>query len=166
MNQTTVFSNLRIATTPFLLLTRGSPLFMAVLLLLLDLIDCDVKKAWNKKIYDETQCKKNFQYQSCDKLIDVSQYIVGISLLYKYSGMSYSYIQLLLFFTFWRFIGVIFFIYYRDTRYLVPFFDVTKELMVLWVIMNGKVSTNAIALICICKLIFEQLKNGKKQEYV
>jgi hypothetical protein len=75
-----------------------------------------------------------------------------------------SIIYLLYLFIFWRFIGVVLFIYYKNTQFLVLFYDIIKEFLLLYYI-NSFSYTNLI-IISIAKILFEYKKNGTKINYI
>ena len=156
-NYTLLFGTLRLLATPVLLLASKSPLIMAFLLLVLDVLDCSRYHQYVVKGFgnNDIQCTHNFLYQATDKLSDIFQYAIAILIL----GNTVSQQFFLLLLT-WRTLGVIAFLYTKDTRYLVPFFDGIKEMMFLWWLCNGNPSMVFIILICVAKITFEAWKNG------
>ena len=156
------FSIIRLLVTPVLLLAYQSPLIMAVLLLVLDVVDCSRFHLYFIKEFGsrDEQCTHNYLYQATDKLIDIFQYAIAILILCKYVGSPFHTLSVYL--LAWRTIGVMGFIYSKNTIYLVPFFDCIKEILVLWWLCNGTPSSTLVFIVCIAKIIFETWKNGNK----
>lgn len=97
-------------------------LTLPVLLYLLDGLDCVL-------YYKTTSCTFTFDYQLNDKLCDVISYW----LLFAFFKLD----DTLLFFTFYRSIGVLLFYLTRDNRWLIVFFDFVKEYL-LYSFVFGK----------------------------
>lgn len=164
MDATTFLFIIRLLLTPILWIARNSCLHMAVVLLIVDLIDC--KKLWYKLLWNETAvCTTELRYQILDKISDLFQYTIAIVLLSIHSTITKDFTRLLYTFVAWRAIGVVCFILEADTRYLVPFADVIKELLIVYAVFNQQYRIEAIIIACALKIAFEVWKNGTKQIY-
>ena len=164
ISQTLRFVLLRVMCTPLLWFCRDSPIKMVVALLILDFMDCDLKKVVNVIHGEEPGfCTNDLVYQVSDKVVDVLQYAVAIWLLcvysYSYSSIVYVLTALLV----WRIIGVREFILTKDTTHLVLFLDGIKEIILLHCLYNGVYFKEFAVLVCIGKICFEYLKNGKEK---
>lgn len=167
ISQTILFSMLRVLNTPLLWFCKESPVTMAIILLILDFIDCDLRHMMFHSIGTKNiQCTRNFVYQTSDKVVDLLQYTVAIWLLCMFSDMNSNVIYILLGLLVWRVIGVCKFILTRDVTHLVLFFDAIKEIMFLYGFYNGSYFKELVVLVCIGKIGFEYFKNGQHQNYV
>jgi hypothetical protein len=88
-----------------------------------------------------------------DKLADLFQYLVAAHVL-QYGLPTYIKPLVMLLIA-WRSIGVGLFIAFKDTRWLVPFFDGIKETMVAYQF----VSPQGLIAVCFAKVVFEFWKN-------
>jgi hypothetical protein len=123
-------------------------LTLPILLYLLDGIDC-------VQYYKTTSCAFTFDYQFNDKLCDVISYW----LLFSFFKVD----DALLFFTFYRSIGVLLFYLTRDNRWLILFFDFVKEYL-LYSFIFGR-DYRYLPFFIILKIYFEYywhcIKNNK-----
>ncbi len=99
-------------------------LLLAFLLYVLDQVDYGWERLAGPK---GEMCAKQFSYQLPDKIVDSMSYLM-LFLFFDFNSTSFT--ILLLFFTFWRVIGVALFTWKKQGIYLITNFDLIKELMV------------------------------------
>jgi len=92
-------------------------------------------------------------------MVDVVQYLFALVLLWSFSDMKKEFLELLFVLLAWRAVGVGMFTAFEDTRFLIPFLDGIKELLLLWWFCNGDVRGIYVIVVCVCKIIFEYRKN-------
>jgi len=115
-------------------------LILPILLIVLDKCDDTITIPLN-----DTKCAKTFGYQSLDKIVDCFSYLLLLSVL--------DYDPLLIFFIFYRIIGVLLFLLTRKSYPLIIFFDFVKEYLLYRYIFGTNYSY--ICLFILFKIIFE-----------
>jgi hypothetical protein len=167
----TAFVLLRLLCSVFLFaLPRGRslPLTLAGALLALDLVDGFVRRWWVRATSSSRaapppplspdECDP--RYQTWDKLTDQIQYAVALAILAR-SGSSFgSAIPFVTCAYLWRWIGVCFFVAdgavgWRGKRWLVPFPDLTKELLVAAWAVSSSHRVAAFGVVAVAKTAFE-----------
>jgi len=151
------FRKIRILLTPLLLLSGNSIIGTVFLLLLLDTSDC-------LSLFFKHKCSTNWNYQKYDKIIDLFHYFIAIFILSINGKIKKEFLFILIVFYLWRCIGVILFIRYKDVRFLIPFFDFIKELLVIYVFFKNNIYVYIIGIVL--KIMFEIFLHGKKIKYV
>jgi hypothetical protein len=101
---------------------------------------------YNKKY---NGCTKTFYYQNTDKICDSVSYLLIFVLLALYFKTDYILLLIILY----RIIGVILFYITKNSKWLIIFFDFTKEyLFYLFVFGNNY---NYIPIFILCKIYYE-----------
>jgi hypothetical protein len=147
---------LRILATPLLFFTRNSIPYTVLLLVFLDIVDCNplVLKMFSKEEIEKHQyCSLNHKYLVIDKLIDVFQYIVAIYFLS--AQLPKHVIHVLAGFTLTRLIGIFFHIQTREPAYFVIFFDFIKEYLLLFYIYQPNLTLTILIQTIVGKIVFE-----------
>jgi hypothetical protein len=125
-------------------LTNG---YKAILLILADVLDCNIVKVvkyFNNLKPDSSYCK-HYLYQIGDKLLDSMSYV----LIYKLLDLNPIYLFLIVY----RLIGIYLFDRYQDSKYLIMFPDLFKEILAYDYYFGG--FDKGIALVVLLKIIFE-----------
>ena len=96
-------------------------------------------------LYKNNSCTKLFYYQYTDKICD--------SISYLFLFLFFKIDNLLLFFTLYRIIGVILFIITKNSRWLILFFDFSKEYLFYFFIFKNNYLY--LPMFIFCKFCFE-----------
>ena len=124
---------------------------------ILDTIDCGVTKLFYKY-----SCQTH-QYQSNDKLIDLMTYVLVIIIFWNYLPDNHK--NILLIALFWRMIGVIRFYDTNNSKYMIIFPDLFKELLLLYYLDSLNiinVNMYSIGILTIIKIFYEYLHHKIK----
>lgn len=146
---------LRFAATPLLFATRQSILGTVLMLIFLDIIDCNplVLKLFPPE-YANTGCSYDATYQLLDKSLDIFQYIVAIALLRPI--LPKSIFMITLFFLAFRIIGMIVYLFNKNNNTFIFFIDFIKEYLTLFALI-GQPSTLILSGAIILKVGYEYL---------
>jgi hypothetical protein len=153
---------LRILATPLLFLTRNSIPYTVLLLVFLDIVDCNplILKMFPKEELEKHQyCTLNHEYVVIDKIIDVLQYCVAIYFLS--SQLPKHVLHVLMGFTLTRIIGIFFHIKTKNPTYFVIFFDFIKEYLLLFYIYQPHLTLELLVQTMIGKIAFEYAMHKK-----
>ena len=147
---------LRFALTPALYYTRYNVIYTILLLILLDIIDCNplVLKLFPPEFAGHG-CSYDSRYQLLDKSIDIIQYIVAIALLKPILPKS-IFIALLIFLVY-RIIGIIVYHYNNNNKTFIVFIDFFKEYLALYAIFGTSISPLILLSSIALKVGFEYL---------
>lgn len=160
------FQQLRLLLTPCIFLSKYigcngnngdmSLIILAVLLLLLDIIDCKVVQII--KHIDKKLCSRSNYYQMGDKFIDQIQYGAAIIMVWTWPILNDQQKLILLASWIWRSVGVVIFMKTKNLRVLTVFPDMIKEFLVLWFFIPQS-NWIVIVLLIGLKMIFEYAKS-------
>ena len=153
---------LRILATPLLFFTRNSIPYTVLLLVFLDIVDCNplILKTFDKKKLEEHQyCTLTHKYMYIDKLIDVFQYCVAIYFLSP--KLPKQVLHVLMGFTITRLIGIFYHIKTKNPTYFVIFFDFIKEYLLLFYIYQPNLTIEILVEAMIGKIAFEHFVHKK-----
>ena len=148
----------RFILTPIIALAGNNYLKLVIILIFLDLIDCNplfIKLLPKEEIKKQEYCSKNRRYFIVDKWLDLYQYIFALILLRSIFSNNSYYILISLFF--YRFIGVILYQLTGDSINFIYFFDFIKEYIVLIAIYGNKVPRNILVTSVVLKIGYEYL---------
>ena len=147
---------LRILGTPLLFFTRNSIPYTVLLLVFLDIVDCNplVLKMFSKEEIEKHQyCSLNYEYVVIDKIIDIFQYCVAIYFLSP--KLPKHIIHVLMGFTITRLIGIFYHIRTRDPTYFIIFFDFIKEYLLLFYIYQPNLTIGILLQTIVGKIAYE-----------
>ena len=127
---------LRLAATPLLFATRHNILYTVLMLIFLDIIDCNpiVVKLFDAK-YKSQGCSKDATYQILDKVLDIFQYLVAAFLLRPILPKSIFNVTLLL--ILYRILGIGAYLYTGNNRVFELFIDFIKEYLALYAFVGS-----------------------------
>ena len=154
---------IRILATPLLYYTRNSIPYTVLLLVLLDIIDCNplIVKLVRKyrestgpaKDAEKEFCNTNHHYVLLDKLVDIIQYCIAIYFLS--SQLPLNVIHILLGFTLMRIVGVFHYSANKNPLAFVLFFDFIKEYLLLFYVYYPNFTMWLLIETMIVKIVFE-----------
>jgi hypothetical protein len=153
---------LRILATPLLFFTRKSVPYTVLLLVFLDIVDCNplVLKMFSKEEIEKHQyCSLNHEYVVIDKLIDIFQYCIAIYFLSP--QLPKHVIHVLMGFTITRLIGIFHHINTKDPTYFIIFFDFIKEYLLLFYIYQPNLTLIILIEAIVGKIAFEYVMHKK-----
>jgi hypothetical protein len=158
MNPFIPFQLFRLASSPLITIVpiheRESLLFLATLLIVLDLMDC------TKQLNTIYSLCNTYWYQFGDKIIDQVQYMVALYVLWSAPIIEVHHKTILFVAWIWRMVGVYLFISTKNKIWLTICPDLFKELLVLWYfIPNAGVIETTILIIL--KIAFEIQKSKR-----
>jgi hypothetical protein len=151
----------RIAATPLLYYTRNSIPYTVLLLVLLDIIDCN--PLFMKLIHKEDSerfCNSNHHYVLLDKLVNIFQYCIAIYFLSP--QLPPNVIHILLGFTLMRLVGLFKFSFDKNPVAFVIFFDFIKEYLLLFYIYYPNFTMWLLIETMIVKVIFEYYMHKRR----
>ena len=154
---------IRILATPLLYFTRNSIPYTVLLLVLLDIIDCNplvlklVRKykesAGKSNDTEKEYCNTNHHYVLLDKLVDIFQYCIAIYFLSTLIPLNI--IHILLGFTLMRLAGVFHYSANKNPLAFVLFFDFIKEYLLLFYVYYPDFTMGLLIETMIVKIVFE-----------
>lgn len=150
---------LRVAATPLLFATSNNILNTVLMLIFLDIIDCNpiVVKLFDAK-YKAEGCSGNPTYQILDKVLDIFQYLVAASLLRPILPKSIFNVTLLL--ILYRILGIGVYLYTGNNRVFELFIDFIKEYLALYA-LAGPPSAPILVPAVLLKVGFEYLMHDR-----
>ena len=113
-----------------------------------DLLDCRTAKelGYFNGVKNPLKMCKSYMYQSIDKAVDLLTY----GIIYVYLGLSHLYLYLILI----RLVGISLFFLTLNSRWLILFPDLFKEVLLFdWYV--AKINTTNFSIIFLFKMIFE-----------
>ena len=148
----------RFILTPIIALSGKSYFGLVLILILLDLIDCNpllIKMFPKEEIKKQQYCSKDSNYTLGDKALDLYQFLFAMILLRNIFSTNTYYVLILLFL--YRLLGVI--IYYKNRNPIdfVYFPDLMKEYVILVAIYGDNIPPSILILTLIGKVIYEYL---------
>jgi hypothetical protein len=159
-----VFSTLRFLATPLLFWTKHSIPYTVLLLLLLDVIDCNplvVKLFPEQQLAEQRYCSYDPVYGMADKILDLIQYTVAIYALAPLLPQHTMTTLLLL--MIYRTTGLIAYSRTQNNTYYILFFDFIKEYLLLSYLFNHNIPMPILILSMIAKMIYEY---GMHQQHI
>ncbi len=154
---------IRILATPLLYFTRNSIPYTVLLLVLLDVIDCNplivklIRKYRDTKDTKDTDttefCNTNHRYVLIDKLVDIFQYCIALYFLSP--QLPLNVLHILLGFTLMRLVGVFHYSANKNPLAFVLFFDFIKEYLLLFYVYYPNFTMGLLVETMIVKIIFE-----------
>ena len=154
---------IRILATPLLYFTRNSIPYTVLLLVLLDIIDCNplvlklvrkYKEYTGKSTDTEKEfCNTNHHYVVLDKLVDILQYCIAIYFLSPLLPLNI--IHILLGFTLMRLAGLFHYSANKNPLAFVLFFDFIKEYLLLFYVYYPDFTMGLLIETMIVKIVFE-----------
>jgi hypothetical protein len=151
---------IRILATPLLYFTRNSIPYTVLLLVLLDIIDCNPLLLKLIKREKTEFCNTNHNYVVLDKLIDIFQYCIAI---YFLSPMlPPKILHILMGFTLMRLVGVFHHSINKDPISFIIFFDFIKEYLLLFYIYYPNFTMSILIETMIVKIIFEYYMHKRR----
>lgn len=154
---------IRILATPLLYYTRNSIPYTVLLLVVLDIIDCNplvlklvrkYKEGTGKSTEGEKEfCNTNHHYVLLDKLLDIFQYCLAIYFLSP--QLPLNVIHILLGFTLMRLVGVFHYSANKNPLAFVLFFDFIKEYLLLFYVYYPNFTMWLLIETMIVKIVFE-----------
>lgn len=150
---------LRLLATPLLLLTKHNILYTVLMLIFLDIIDCNpvVVKLFEPE-YKVEGCSGNPTYQIIDKALDIFQYVVAAFLLRPILPKSIFNVTLLL--ILYRILGICVYLYTGNNRVFELFIDFIKEYLALFAVA-GHPSALILIPAILLKVGFEYLMHDR-----
>ena len=148
----------RFILTPIIALSGKSYFKLVLILILLDIIDCNplVIKLFSKEELKKQQyCSRDSFYSQIDKFLDLYQYLFAIVLLRPIFSLNSYYILLLLFL--YRLLGVVLYVKNKNPIDFVYFPDLIKEYIVLIALFGDRVPLNILLITFIGKIGYEYL---------
>jgi hypothetical protein len=139
---------IRLLLTGILLVSSKNYRLKIILIFLTDFFDC-----WSSRLValftkETRDMCKSYNYQFMDKVIDLLTYFM----VYVYFGLNPIYFYIIII----RLIGILMFYKTMNSRWLVLFPDVFKEILLYdWFI--AKLNLTNFSMIFICKTIFEYI---------
>ncbi len=151
---------LRFALTPTLYYTKHNVVYTILLLILLDIIDCNplVLKLFPPE-FAGRGCSYDSQYQLLDKSIDIIQYVVAVALLKPILPKS-VFITLLILLAY-RIIGMIIYHYNNNNKTYIVFIDFIKEYLALYAIFGTSISPLILLSTITLKVGFEYIMHQR-----
>lgn len=151
----------RFLLTPFLYFTKQSILKTILLLIILDIIDCNpfIIKLFPDNYKDKNYCSLDKDYEFYDKLIDIFQYSIALYFLKNILPNPIFYMASI--FIFYRLIGILVFLYTKFKGIYIYFFDFFKEYLFLYYTLNSNLSNIYIFLGISVKVWYEYLMHNE-----
>lgn len=145
----------RFLLTPLLYFTRTNILHTILLLIGLDIIDCNpiVIKMFSKEYEKDKYCSLDKEYVLFDKIIDLIQNLVAILLLRPILPTNISFTLFL--FLVYRSIGIVLFSFTQYIPIFILFFEFIKEYLVLYLLFGANIPSFYLCLGIVLKIIYE-----------
>ncbi len=146
---------LRFILTPLLFLTKNNIVLTIIMLVFLDIVDCNpiILKLFTNE-YKGQGCSYDENYQLLDKSIDIFQYIFAIILLQNILPKNIFNISLA--FLLYRIIGMIIYLLNKNNKIFIIFIDFIKEYLTLFILF-GEPSSYILFGSIVLKIIYEYL---------
>ncbi len=156
---------IRILATPLLYYTRNSIPYTVLLLVLLDIIDCNpltvkLVRKYREGTGDKEFCNTNHHYVLLDKLVDIFQYCIAIYFLSPLLPLNI--IHILLGFTLMRLVGLFHYSANKNSLAFVLFFDFIKEYLLLFYVYYPNFTMWLLIETMIVKIVFEYYMHKRR----
>jgi hypothetical protein len=155
------FLMLRFLLTPLLYFTRGDILYTLLLLIFLDIIDCNplVISLFPDEYKNKTYCSLDKDYELVDKIIDSAQNLCAILLLRPIlpKNIYYTVLGFLAF----RIIGVIIYSIKKKDEIYVFFFEFVKEYLLVYVVFGANIPNSILLPAIALKIVYEYMMHSK-----